>query len=92
MPIIPVTWEAVIEQIKVEDQPWQKVSRTLSQPIKKLAVEACTCHPSYVGGITRRIDVQAGAVKNKRPYWKNKAKRTRGIAQVIELLPSKCKA
>jgi hypothetical protein len=30
--------------------------------------------------------------KNTRPYSKNKAKRTGGIAQVVEHLPSNCKA
>jgi hypothetical protein len=42
-----------------------------SQPIKKLGVVACACHPSYKGSINRKIVVQAGLGINLRPYLKN---------------------
>jgi hypothetical protein len=30
----------------------------------------CTCHPSYEGGISRRVEVQASQDINMRPYLK----------------------
>jgi hypothetical protein len=34
------------------------------------------CGPSYSGGVTRRIIVQAGPGENAIPYLKNKTKKT----------------
>jgi hypothetical protein len=33
------------------------------------------CCPSYAGGISRRMVVQVGSSKNKRPYLKNKQRK-----------------
>jgi hypothetical protein len=53
------------------------------------------CHPSYAGGVGRRIMVfdQLGT-KSARSYEKKliKAKRARGMAQVVEFLPTKHEA
>jgi hypothetical protein len=38
--------------------------------ISKLGVVFHACHPSYVGGINRRISVQVSQDKNMRPYGK----------------------
>jgi hypothetical protein len=45
-----------------------------------------------VGGINRRIRVQASLGRYMKLDMKNKAKKTKGEAQVVELLPSNCKA
>jgi hypothetical protein len=37
---------------------------------KKLGVVVCTWHPSYSGGRSRRIKIQASLGKNMRPYPK----------------------
>jgi hypothetical protein len=39
--------------------------------LKSLDVVAHSCHHSYLGSINRKIIVQAGPGKNKRPYLKN---------------------
>jgi hypothetical protein len=57
-------------RIMVQGQPRQNVSETPSQPIK-LVMVVHTCHPSYVGGINRRIMVQADLYKNVRLHLKN---------------------
>jgi hypothetical protein len=43
---------------------WEKVSET---PIstKKLGMVAFTCHPSYMGGVSRKIVVQTGLGKRQ---------------------------
>jgi hypothetical protein len=43
--------------------------------------------------VNRRISVQAGPGINERPYLKsNQSKKAGSVAQVVELLLSKCKA
>jgi hypothetical protein len=49
-------------------------------------------NPSHPGGTGKRIEVQEQPGKNASPYLKNKAKTAGGMAQVVEYLPSKCKA
>jgi hypothetical protein len=50
------------------------------------------CHPSYRGGIGRKIIVQAGPRRNARPYLKiPKAKRAGSMDQVVEHLSRKLK-
>jgi hypothetical protein len=46
-------------KIKVRNQPGQNVSQTPSSA-EKLGMVTCTCHPSYVDIINKRIGVQAG--------------------------------
>jgi hypothetical protein len=70
----------------------QNVSETPISTNKKLGVVSCTCHPSYMESVDRRIIVLAGRGIKERPYLKNKAKRVGSVAQVVEHLPSKCKA
>jgi hypothetical protein len=57
---------------------------------------AHTYNSSYMGGEGRRMEIQgfANLSKSKTPYLRNKLKqeRTRGVTQVVEGLPSKCKA
>jgi hypothetical protein len=43
---------------------------------------ALACHPSFLGNLNRRIEVQARLDRNVRPYLKNKAKRARSVLQV----------
>jgi hypothetical protein len=43
-----------IGRMAVPDQPRQKVSKTLSQPIKAGCI-MCACHPIYTGRVNRRI-------------------------------------
>jgi hypothetical protein len=59
----------------VQGQLKQNVNET---PIStnKLSMVVCTCHPNYVGGIGRKIMVQAGLgkinpKKENRSYLKN---------------------
>jgi hypothetical protein len=68
MPILLATLEAEIGRIVIQGQPREIVSRTPSQPIKKLSIVACTSHSSYVGSINRRIEVQVGLNIKVRPY------------------------
>jgi hypothetical protein len=56
---------------------WERVSwTTISATIKKLGMVVYVCHPSYIGGISRKITVQIclGQKKEKkvRCYLKNK--------------------
>jgi hypothetical protein len=53
-----------------------------------LGVVACTCHPSYVGNINRRVVVQAGpSIKMWDPISKiTKSKRTEDVAQMVQHL------
>jgi hypothetical protein len=69
MPVILATREVAVRRISVGGQPRQRVE-TPSQPIKA-GLLVCTCHPSYMGSISRRISVQASWGINKRPYSKN---------------------
>jgi hypothetical protein len=50
-------------------RPAQVNTKTSSQPIKLCAV-ACTCHPSYMGSINRRITMQTGLGTKMRPFKK----------------------
>jgi hypothetical protein len=52
------------------------------------------CNPSYVSGISRKIMVEISLPEKKRPYLKKitKARRVRGMKQVVEHLPNKRKA
>jgi hypothetical protein len=55
-------------------------------------VVAHTCNPSYLGGRDRMV-VQIGPGIKQKPISKiTKAKRTGGVAQVVEHLPSKHRA
>jgi hypothetical protein len=47
-------------------------------------VVAHVCHPSYTGGLTRRILVKAGLCLQ--------SKKAKGVAQGVECLSNKCKA
>jgi hypothetical protein len=60
--VIPATWEVENGRIVVWGQLKQKVIET---PIstKKLDVMASNSHPSYMGGVSRRIVVQANLGK-----------------------------
>jgi hypothetical protein len=53
----------------VSRSAWAKVSKTQSQSIAGCG--GMYCNPSYVGGINRKVAVQAGLDKNMRPYLKN---------------------
>jgi hypothetical protein len=68
--VIPVTHEVEIRRITIWGQTRQEVSKTTSQPTKKLGVIACACHPRYVGGITGTL--QSGMAQEKLwdPIWK----------------------
>jgi hypothetical protein len=69
----------------------KKFSKTPSQLI--MGMVAYACHLSYAVNINRKIVVQTGLDKNSRSYPKiNQSTRTRGMAQVVECLPSKHKA
>jgi hypothetical protein len=69
-----------------------RVHKTPSQPTKP-GCGACACNPSYIRSIRRRITDQVGQGINMRPYSKNNyRKRAGSIGQVVEYLPSKCKA
>jgi hypothetical protein len=50
MPVIPATQAVEIGRIKVQGQAGQKV-----RPHLKLGMVAHACHPSYMGGIGRKI-------------------------------------
>jgi hypothetical protein len=53
----------------------------------------CNCHSTHAGSVNRRTVAQAGLGLKQDPIFKiTKAKRTGGIAQVAEHLPSKLKA
>jgi hypothetical protein len=60
MPVIPAIQEVEIRTIKVQDQPGPKLVRPPSQPINWVWWYACLS--SYVGGINRRILVQASSL------------------------------
>jgi hypothetical protein len=49
------------------------------------------CHSTYTGNINRRTVVQANQVIIASPYSNNKGKKGE-VTQVVEYLPSKCKA
>jgi hypothetical protein len=84
--VILTTWETEIGRISVGGYPWQKVWETLSQQ-KKLGVMVHACHPSYC----RKCKFCPG--KKQDPISKiANAKRLRGVAQVVEHLPSKHEA
>jgi hypothetical protein len=58
----------------------------------KLGVVVCTCHPSYMGSINRRIAVKASLGIKGRPDQKiTKLKKARSMTQVIEDLSIKKK-
>jgi hypothetical protein len=62
-----------------------KISRDPISTNKKLDMVVCTCHPSYVGIVNRRITVQAGLCINARPYLKsNQMKMGWVVIQVVE--------
>jgi hypothetical protein len=83
--LILATKEAEIRSMRPTGQ---KVCKTPSQPMKNLGEVVHTCHPSYTGGINRRIG----------PGWLDpiakitKAKRSGGEFYVIECLFYKHKA
>jgi hypothetical protein len=52
-------------------KPAQGKSQQDSISTNKLGVVAYACHPSYAGGINKRIADQTGLSKNVRPYPKN---------------------
>jgi hypothetical protein len=58
----------------------------------KLGMLGYVCNPSYIGCISRKVTIQGWPSKNARPYLRSKTKRAGSMAQVIENLPSKCKA
>jgi hypothetical protein len=70
MPIILATQEAEITRTTLQDQPWQKVGKTPSQPIQSWAQWYVPVNPAYMGSISR-IVVLAGLGTNVRPYLKN---------------------
>jgi hypothetical protein len=58
----------------VPGQPWQKFSKTPSQPIK-LGVVVHAGHPRSAGSINRRMEVHIRLGKNVRPDLRNKVKK-----------------
>jgi hypothetical protein len=64
------TQEMEIGRIMVWDKPEEKVRKTLSST-KKLGLEEYAYHSSYVGGLSRKIMVQAGLCRILRSYLKN---------------------
>jgi hypothetical protein len=70
MTLIPATQEVEIGRIEVQSQPQQSVSQT---PIstKKLSMVLNTCHPTYIGSISRKSTIQDSPGKNVRLYLKN---------------------
>jgi hypothetical protein len=90
-PVISATQEAEIGRIAVQGQPRQKISKNTPQQINMSwscmtnipamsEAEGKGSHPSQLG-------------QKMRHYLKNnlKSKRTRGMAQVVHSLPSKCR-
>jgi hypothetical protein len=61
--VTPATWEAEIGKILILGQLGQKVSETLIISTNNPSMVGCTCHPSYLKSISRRITGEY-----KRPY------------------------
>jgi hypothetical protein len=79
MSAVPAIWE----DDRYSPAQAKKLVKLPSQPINGVVV--CACHPSYVGGIGKRIVVRGHT------HQKKKAKKKAGnMAQVLEHLPSKC--
>jgi hypothetical protein len=55
-----------------------------------------TCNTSFIGGVSRKITVQGHLSKKYKTLsekgLKQKKKKARGVAQVVEHFPNKCKA
>jgi hypothetical protein len=62
MPIVPVTQEVEIRRLMVQVQSMEKVSET-SHLNNKPGMVVYACHPSYAGGMNRRIAVQSSLGK-----------------------------
>jgi hypothetical protein len=70
----------------------KKLSRPISSANKESLVTHI-CYPSSADGVRRGIMVQSGLGKNMRPYLKsNYSNKAGGRTQVVQCLPSKCKA
>jgi hypothetical protein len=79
-------WEAKICKIEIEASLGQKVCKTPSQREKNWICWCVPVIPVMSGLLSRQLG------KKTRPYLKiTRAKRARGMAQVIERLPSKSK-
>jgi hypothetical protein len=78
-----------IRKIAVQGQPGQKVSKTPSQ-INKPSMVTYIYNPSHKGGNRKaHQSPRPTQGKNMKSYLKNKVKKGRGVAQVVEHLPSK---
>jgi hypothetical protein len=76
-------------RLQLEASSGRKLGRphlNLKKKKKKLDVVACTCHPSYVGTLSKRISTRQ---KKKTLPKKNKAERTVSIVQMAQHLPNK---
>jgi hypothetical protein len=71
MPVILATWEMAIRRIVVGGQPGQKICEAPISANKKLGMVTHTCHPSYMGSVNMRIEVQDGQGINSRRCLKN---------------------
>jgi hypothetical protein len=60
MTVILATQEADIRKIRFKASLGKKFLSSPSQPIKKLDMVVCACHPRFSGTINRKIPVQAG--------------------------------
>jgi hypothetical protein len=85
---IPATWEAEMGRFEVRGQPGQKVREL---PFWQISYGGlCTCNPSYMVGIGRRIEVWGYFwAKMRDPTWKITKAKSRGVTQMAEHLPSK---
>jgi hypothetical protein len=64
MPVIPPTWEVEIwrqrlGRLRLDVSPDKKSARLHLNQLKKLDTVVCPHNPSYAGGISRRMAVQA---------------------------------
>jgi hypothetical protein len=87
----PSYLKILIGRILVQGQPWQKLA--VPYPTNKPCMVVHFCNLNYVGSINRRTVLPGQSGQKVRPYLKiTKAKSAGGVAQVVDLPPSKCKA
>jgi hypothetical protein len=74
-----------IMRIAVQGQPWQKISKVLFQPMACISL-LMQHGETEIEGQTFRL------VWAKKETLSQKLKQVRGLAQVVEHLPSKCQS